>query len=271
MNFNKIIIYTDVDGTMATNYNYIGKISKENLDACQTFINEGGFLGVASGRNHESVEALFENIHLNMPFIEANGAAIYDKSLGEYISIKYLSNSFKKKIYNFVKNNEKLTLTAMDNKSKRVKFNDDRDSMIIDYERPFIDYDKYMNNNLLKCAILAKKEDIDDVFEDIVNIVDHETTYSRSAHIYVEFYNAESSKGEGIKIAIQNKDKEHSRKLVCIGDFYNDISMLKIADIAICPKNAVNEVKELCEYIAAENTQNMFVDVLNYLRSKQDE
>ena len=267
MKFSDLIIYTDVDGTAATHVNRVGVVSKANIQAIEEFVKEGGMFGVASGRNHPSIDSVFEYTNINLPYIEANGASVWDKDKQDYLSIHYISKEFKEKIYQFVKKNEKLNMTAMRTESKKVVFNDKRDSWILDYPRNMMSYEEFIETDLLKCAILAYEEDIDQAIEDLKN-ADFLAgiTSSRSADIYLEFFDSHASKGEGIKTVIKSREDLKNRKLVCIGDFYNDISMLEIADIAICPANAVKEVQEICDYISVPNDQDTLVDVLAYLR-----
>ena len=267
MRFDELIIYTDVDGTAATHKDHIGMISEANLKAVREFLAEGGMFGVASGRIHESIDAIFQNTEINLPYIEANGASVWDKETQGYLSIYYINKAFKEKIYHFVKDHKNLTMTAMAQESKKVLFGDDRDERVVDYVRPLMSYEEFMQTDLLKCAILANGRDIDQAIEDLkdADFFD-QITASRSADIYLEFFHSEASKGNGIKTAIKSREELKNRKLVCIGDFYNDISMLEIADIAICPANAVKEVQEICDYIAVRNDEDTIVDVLAYLR-----
>lgn len=267
MDFSKLMIYTDVDGTAATNVHHISKVSLENISACREFIEKGGKFGVASGRGHLSIDQIFGNLDINLPYIEANGASVWDKNTNHHLSLHYVSTQSKVTLYNFVKNNPELILTAMIDKSYKVAFNDRRDSVIVDFERPMLNFDDYVKSNLLKCAILSNKSAIDRTLSGISSFVDiNDLTISRSADIYLEIFDKKASKGNGIKEVIKNDKTLHERKLVCIGDYHNDLSMLKIADIAICPKNAVNEVKEICTYIAKPNYENTLVDVIEYLR-----
>lgn len=267
MEFKDLIIYTDVDGTVATNHNHIGNVSKANINAFKEFMDGGGLLGVASGRNYESIDNVFEHLNFNLPYIEANGTSIWDNNISKHIYKNYVSKEFKKQIYNFVKEDKTLTLTVLDLVSRRVIFNDSRDNLIIDYKRPYITYDEYINSDILKCAILAKEKDVDRSLNRINELkLFNDIEISRSATIYLEFFDKKSSKGEGIKFVLDKLNLgEH--KLVCIGDYYNDISMLEIADIAICPLNAVDEVKKVCDYITLSNEDDCIVDVINYLRS----
>ena len=267
MKFSDLIIYTDVDGTAATHINYVGVISEANLQAIEEFVKEGGMFGVASGRNHPSIDQIFHYKNINLPYIEANGASVWDQEKQDYLSIHYIDREFKKKIYEFVKNRKNLTMTAMKTESKKVVFDDERDEWIIDYPRKMMSYDEFIETDLLKCAILANKEGIDQAMEEIKEVDFMEgITSSRSADIYLEFFNSKASKGEGIKTVLESREDLKKRTLVCIGDFYNDISMLEIADIAICPANAVKEVQEICDYIAVSNDKDTLVDALIYLR-----
>lgn len=267
MKFSDLIIYTDVDGTAATHINYQGMVSDANLQAIEEFIKEGGMFGVASGRNHPSIDQIFQNININLPYVEANGASVWDKDKQDYLSIHYINREFKKQIYQYVKSNKELTLTAMRTESKKVIFQDERDELVIDYPRKMMSYEEFIETDLLKCAILSNESGIDQAMEEMkeVNFLENITS-SRSADIYLEFFNSKASKGEGIKAVLQSREDLKKRKLVCIGDFYNDISMLEIADIAICPANAVVEVQEICDYISVSNDKDTLVDVMNYLR-----
>ena len=267
MKSSDLIIYTDVDGTAATHINYQGIVSDANLQAIEEFVKEGGMFGVASGRNHPSIDEIFQYKNINMPYVEANGASVWDQDKQDYLSIHYINREFKKHIYQYVKSNTKLTMTAMKDTSKKVVFDDFRDDWILDYPRDMMSYEEFIETDLLKCAILAYKEDIDQAMEELKTVDFLEgITSSRSADIYLEFFNSKASKGEGIKTVLNSREDLKDRKLVCIGDFYNDISMLEIADIAICPANAVKEVQEICDYIAASNDKDTLVDALAYLR-----
>lgn len=267
MKDSNFIIYTDVDGTAATHVNRVGVVSDVTIRAIEEFVKKGGMFGVASGRNHLSIDQIFKNIDINLPYIEANGASIWDKEK-DYLSVHYIDKEFKKKIYQFVKEHKNLTMTAMRTESKKVVFSDERDEQIIDYHRSKMSYEEFMETELLKCAILANEKEIEQVMIELKSVDFLEgITSSRSADIYLEFFNSKASKGEGIKTVLKYRNDLKERKLVCIGDYFNDISMLEIADIAICPANAVKEVQQICDYIAVSNDKDTIVDALAYLRS----
>lgn len=268
MKSSNLVIYTDIDGTAATHVNRVGIVSEANIRAIEEFVKEGGMFGVASGRNHPSIDEIIPNHIINLPYVEANGASVWDRGKQDYLSVHYINREFKKKIYQFVKDHEGLTMTAMKTESKKVSFYDQRDKRIVDYPRAMMSYEEFIETDMLKCAILAREEEVDEAIQELKKADFFEgITSSRSADIYFEFFNSKASKGEGIKTALKYRKDLKNRKLVCIGDYFNDISMLEIADIAICPANAVKEVRKICDYVAVSNEKHTLVDALHYLRS----
>lgn len=269
MNFKDLIIYTDIDGTASYAIGKNPKVSKANLDALKEFIKNGGMFGVASGRNHSTIKEIFKGLDINMPYVESNGATIYDDKNNKYVDINYLNCEAKRYIYDLVSKDPSLSMTALDfNESYRVKMNNKSDDVVLDFERNFITYEELLNKEFLKCAILAKKENIDRVLPIIENVQsEFEMKMARSANVYIEIFSDKAGKGEAIKKAVEYM-KLNNKKLVCIGDNYNDIEMLKNADIALCPNNAVTDVKDICEYITNDCKNDALKSALDYLRSR---
>lgn len=265
MRFDEVMVYTDVDGTAAISINNVSEVSCRNISSCDDFIKNGGMFGVASGRTHFSIDELFHNIPINLPYIEANGASVWDKGEDKYLFLAYLNMDDKIKLYEYVKERPSLTLTATTDKSYKVDFGSNRLQGPSDFERSIMSFDKYISSDLLKAAIVSFEKDITQTIEDLsaANLLSN-TVLSRSSEIYLELFNRKASKGNGIKKVIEDYPELNKRKLVCVGDYYNDISMLKIADIAICPKNAVNEVKDICDYIASSD--DVLSEVFDYLK-----
>ncbi|WP_294562542.1 HAD family hydrolase [uncultured Traorella sp.] len=266
MKYDELMIYTDIDGTIATVVDNVSIISDNNINAVRNFILGGGHFGVASGRGHKSIDMLFKGLEINLPYIEANGASVWDKDRDDYLSLSYVKKEDKIRIYQFVKERPNLFLTAMTDKSNKIILNDERDKRIIDYIRPTMSYEEYLNVDLLKFAILSDKDSISSIIKELdKSQILNNLSASRSADIYLELFNKNSSKGEGIKTVIRSYPNLKTKKLVCIGDFYNDISMLEIADIAICPENAKDEVKKICQHISVRNDKDVLIESLNYL------
>ena len=85
-----------------------------------------------------------------------------------------------------------------------------------------------------------------------------------SAPIFLECYSIHAGKDNGIRKAMELAKLE-GKTLVCIGDFYNDESMLRIADIPACPSNAPDGIKTLCKMITCDNNEGALGDLIERL------
>ena len=55
------------------------------------------------------------------------------------------------------------------------------------------------------------------------------------------------------------------RKLACIGDYFNDYEMLKSADIAACPSNAAQGIKDICDIVTCSNDEGAIAGLISAL------
>ena len=262
MDCSKYIIYTDVDGTAIHGYKPLSYLNKK---AIKEFIENGGMFGVASGRTRRSIDEIFPMI--NMPYVEANGTVISDND-GTIIFKSLLNKEFKDCLYSYVKERKELMLTALGKETTKVLMNDERDDKILDFKRKLISYEEYINIDVVKASIIAPEEEINKAIEELKSLdFMNNITGSRSSKMYYEMYNSDADKGLGIKKAMEYR-KLNDRTLVCIGDFENDINMLKMADIALCPANAIDEVKEISIKVLPDARHNTIYHALKYLKGR---
>ena len=267
MELSRFILYTDLDGTAVhSDHNVNAPMPQNNIDALKRFVDEGGLLSAASGRSHNSVKKLFNEVPITAPIVEANGAYVYDVETESYLSKTFIKTEVKKELYEYVRKDPNLYLTTMkEDGTKRVEYGDGREERILDFYRPLISKEDLFENNNSKCGIVGSPERIDEVLVELESFKNRkDMTIARSAPIYAEIFDSKANKGAGIKKALELKNIK-DRILVCVGDYYNDIDMLKIADIAICPENAVLEVKEICEYITCDDASGCLAEVIDYL------
>ena len=57
--------------------------------------------------------------------------------------------------------------------------------------------------------------------------------------------------------------------VIAVGDYHNDIEMLKLADVAFAPANAVEDVKEIADVVLTEtNEESPISMVIDYIFSE---
>ena len=127
-------------------------------------------------------------------------------------------------------------------------------------------YEEYMKLDILKASIIAEEEAINKaIIETNTLPFMNNIAGTRSSNIYYEMYNTDADKGLGIQKAIEYR-KLNDRILVCIGDFENDLNMLKISDIALCPQNAIDEVKNICDKVLPDCRHNTIYHAIKSLK-----
>lgn len=80
--FEGILFCTDLDGTLL---NSRGTVSKENREAIEYFKREGGSFTIITGRPPAIAGDIYEMSGANIPYGCINGSAIYDPAKGEYL------------------------------------------------------------------------------------------------------------------------------------------------------------------------------------------
>ena len=113
--------------------------------------------------------------------------------------------------------------------------------------------------------ILAEGGDMEALKHEVAALPGAElVTGAQSGPRYLEMVDHTVSKGVGIRQALAAAGLE-KRTLVCIGDYFNDESMLRQADIAACPSNAAQGIQEICQLITCSNNDGAVADLIEQL------
>ena len=94
--FDGVLIASDFDNTMVYTEGALRSggpvpaISRENRDAIEYFMAQGGTFSVATGRALPSFASVMDGVPMNGPTVLFNGAAIYDFPAGRYLRTAFL-------------------------------------------------------------------------------------------------------------------------------------------------------------------------------------
>ena len=99
--FSGVLIASDYDNTMVYTEGALKSggplpsVSRENREAVEYFMAEGGTFSVATGRALPSFSRVREGVPMNGPTVLFNGAAIYDFAQQRYLYTAFLPESVR--------------------------------------------------------------------------------------------------------------------------------------------------------------------------------
>jgi len=254
--FDGILICTDLDGTILDNDK---NISAENLEAIEYFKSEGGLFTFVTGRMPFYVKDIYSILNPNCPFGCINGGGLYDHKKQEYLwnqgfdkspldLVEYIDeqlpgmgiqlNTFDK-VY-FCRENSAMEefrrITGVENVTCGIR---DLDlplaKIVFGHEDPKV-VDRV--GELLDAH--PETDDFDLVRSDIAlhEILPKGINKGMVIHKLAELL--------GIDV----------KRTVAIGDYNNDIPMIKAAGVGVAVSNAIPEVLEAADYVTVSNQEH---------------
>ncbi len=260
---NKFVI-SDIDGTLVNKNNIVPEI---NIEYIKKFQALNGTFSIASGRCLNSIRKNFEEISFNGPGILFNGCVVYDFEKDKVLNCCGVDETDSEKIIEFILNNEKYKTTGIliytiDNTYSR------RDNIILDElieveGGGFHENEEYeINSPWIKILFADVKPKLVELFEDIKNNFSLDKIDISFSHEYfMELLPKNINKGTAIEFLKYNSEfKNHI--IYAIGDYYNDVEMLKKADVSVCPENAPDDIKEMVSAVLCSNNDGVVADLI---------
>ena len=279
--FTGILIISDFDGTF-TSPN--PESYRKNIDEVERFKKDGGIFTFASGRDYHSfssIEPDFVNI-ANAPVIMTNGARLYDINTKKYILDYLLNLPLFSQILDIIY--EKFPDTGI-----RLSCENGLVSPLLNEILKEDLADIFMRNisvrempvkelieskeKVFKCVMVHDPEKLDcvrDIAEDFNNANNRQFCFTRSYSRGLEAVNVNASKGaSAVKLReyLNHRDKTEY-KLFAIGDYDNDLDMIKLADYGAAPENALEPVKESAKIHTVSCSDGAVADLIGIIGSE---
>lgn len=271
MDIRNVIILSDMDGTLL---NSKKQISDTDRAAIEKFTAMGGKFTVATGRTLQSFQQYRDMIDFPMPVVMYNGGGIYD-----YVNEKMLYSRF-------------LPCNAREIAAELLRLMPDLGGEVLTADGTYVfSNTDYMQYHTRICGITPEFADISDIPdngwfkvlftiapEEIPNLellvrhlgYDKEADFVKSSDIFLEMLPKGSSKGSALNEYRRIEGME-DMTFVAIGDFNNDIEMIKAADIGACPANAEEEVKQSADIILEHtNDEGAVAELIEYIISRSN-
>lgn len=238
-----MLIVSDLDGTLL---NGKQEVSRENKQAIERFVQNGGRFTIATGRMERSVQPFIDSLSIDIPVILYNGAKVYCPKSKKVIVEKSLTGykQFAKELMESRLNNDLGFLlyhageVYTHNRNEIIRKHEVKDGVIC----------KSIADNILdfpvtKILLISPSEEVLTQCEEKVleSNLPCEMVYSEKN--YLEILPMNASKGTALQELIQYCQWDDIQT-IAVGDNLNDVSMLETATIGYLVENCHDSLRE---------------------------
>ena len=265
MNFNKVLIVTDLDGTLLDDEK---NIAEADVKAINDFRAGGGLFAAATGRGVAMAKRIIDDLEIATPCVIFNGAAVYD-----FKADKFLWHS-------------DMPMIADDYIRMLEKKFPDIGVEILHEREVYVTHDNQTVQDHLKLehlpSVLRKLEDVPHEGrmkvliayppEKMQAVIDYTlenckegVNWVHSAPMYYEMLPEGISKAAGVKKLIELMHFQ-DKFVAAAGDYGNDRAMIAEADLGVAVGNALDSVKEAAGLIVRDNNHAPISEMIDYIR-----
>ena len=246
------LIAIDMDGTLITSDK---KITERSIRAMQEAEAAGAYVVLASGRMAANVKVLSKDLGLHSPAICGGGSQVVDADFN-ILHTCYIQPEVAKQV-----------LDVCREEGLYVQIFDDG-NYIFQKHTPSSDvYHEISGLNPVEDPHLFEREHIETpkilIIEPAERLkeVQPMLNIGRSRPTFLELNNPEGNKGVALKILSEKLGLKQS-ELIAIGDNQIDASMIEYAGLGVAVGNALDEIKEIADYISADNDHEGVTEVI---------
>lgn len=267
MKIDEVLIVSDMDGTL------IGKdftIPQRNIEAVKKFQKLGGHFAMATGRSISSCGRYTHLVSPNAPCVLLNGSLIYDFSLKKTIQMLPLpieSEEYIQKIHSQFPSAG--TAIYTENGIYIYRGNTYIDGLVSHEKMEAEEYPKAGIFPWAKALSAAESDVKEQMMEFVKGLPSKGVRFVSSSEYYLEMLPENADKGSGLKVVAKSLEKT-PKVVFGIGDYYNDIELLKAADIAVVPQNAPEDIKSMADLVVGHCYTGAVADLIDYILEKAE-
>ncbi len=271
--FDKCILASDIDGTLVEN----GFIAERNFKAIDFFRENGGTFVLSTGRSSSALSQVFGMLDKAKvgPCVVLNGGMIYDFTAEKPIYNTKLTELSKEYIHTVIDKMPKVgvevhsnSLIFVLNKTYQTEWHEDYELL----DREYVTFedikDRVWNKVLYTCDTHEEREKLAVLLGSIDNgdcsFVKTQVINEGVEHMYFEQMPQGTTKAKALCVLTKLLDIKKGG-CFAIGDYYNDIEMLKAADVSAVPAEAPEEIKKIVNFVGGSCLDGAVADFIEYL------
>ncbi len=272
--FDGCLLACDIDGTLLLN-DYMPQV---NIEKIKYFVNEGGCFSLATGRTAGALSSVTDKLDCIAPSIVANGSMIYDFKSDKALYELFIPDSDRHIVKAVIDDCKTVGVEAHSGK-KVLVLNESAES--IDHKNYenldtiLLDYEDALQYNWNKVIYLFANEDESQTVKQIISRFQHNSQFVDTSAVidgrrryYYEHVPQNVSKATTLKILCE---KLNIKAGCCyaIGDYYNDLEMIKTADIGAALTDSPEEVKQVADVVVTSAQNGAVADFIDYLTERK--
>ena len=260
------ILALDIDGTLTNSKKEITAATKA---AIQGAMARGHKMVLASGRPTPGMRSCAEELELRRYggyLLSYNGAYIVECRTGEVVYQKDLPLVLLPALYAFAKENGCGLITYLGediisafSPDQYVGLTSRNTGMPVRRVENFLGF---VDFSIHKCLMTAEPERAELLERRLQEKYGSVMGICRSEPYFIEVVPFGVTKADGLK-RIQEALGARRENVVCCGDGFNDIEMIRYAGVGVAMGNAQTIVKEAADYITAGNDEDGLIEVID--------
>lgn len=272
--FDGCLLASDIDGTLLCG----DVLPQNNIDKIEHFVAEGGAFALATGRTAGAVSSVVSKIKNLSPSIVANGSVIYDFKRDIALYEQFIPKSDCYIVKEVLSKCDTVGIEVHSGK-KVLVVNPNQET--IDHEKYedldaiLLDYNEALNYNWNKVLYLFNNADEAAKVKAVISQCEHNSQFVDTTAIinnrrryYYEHVPKNISKAATLKILCEKLGIK-AGCCYAIGDYYNDLEMIKVADVGATLNDSPDEIKVIADVIVKAAQNGAVADFIDYLTERK--
>ena len=277
--FEHIAIVTDLDGTF---FGAGAQPPKANLQAIAEFCAQGGQFTYGTGRMHKNIARVLpeSGTLCTLPAVVCNGSYLLDFSTGERL---YPTSMKTDDVIAVAKYARELAPDLgvrvvtpdgfmTDGRGTDIIREMTRNPADFPHVLPISEWPSANKaGQWFKLVFRGEAEMLAALRPRLAKRFGDRFEYAVSGPRFLELTVKGCTKASGIARLkkLYRERTGHDLFVVACGDQENDLAMLRAADLAFCPENAIDEVKKVCRATLCHHTEGIMPQVLEHLQNAE--
>ncbi len=243
------LIAIDMDGTLLNNKH---KVSNRNKEIIKKLVNQGVNFVLASGRPYQALHSYTKELEVYLPLITNNGSIIISSLDGRVYNKVSLSLNIAEEIIEYAQNKGHQLSLYFDDEVKT--FNQELAEIQDELEgmSPEVISEITLSKAPIKVIYYDNKEKIEESYKILSKEYSDSLYITSSEENILEIMDARVSKGKGLEYMMKRMNIQ-KEEVMAIGNNFNDVTMFKVAGMAVAMENSPKAVKEKADFVTKSN------------------